>query len=114
VGQNVLRRLYSLKIALSTEPDLLEEEREFLMNLSPAYLKWEEETIGKAKLMGKEEEALSLISRLVVRRFGILPSATQAQIQSLTVDQLEELGLALFDFSSQTDLIIWLEKLSQK
>ncbi|MDX2272659.1 MAG: DUF4351 domain-containing protein [Cyanobacteriota bacterium] len=114
VGQNVLRRLYNLKIALSTEPDLLEEEREFLMNLSPAYLKWEEETIGKAKLEGKEEEALSLISRLVVRRFGKLTPAAQTQLQTLTVDQLEELGLALFDFSSQSDLITWLQKFSHE
>jgi hypothetical protein len=39
----------------------LEEEREFLMNLSPAYLKWEEETINQAKKEGRNAMAKRLL-----------------------------------------------------
>lgn len=110
VGQNVLRRLYNLKIALSTEPDLLEEEREFLMNLSPAYLKWEEETINKGKLEGLQEEALAYTIRLLNRRLGSVSPMLQNQIQQLSKTKLESLGEAILDFSTEADLIAWLDQ----
>jgi hypothetical protein len=100
----------------STEPDLLEEEREFLMNLSPAYLKWEAATLEKGRLEGKlegklegsQEEALLYTLRLLNRRFGSVAPLLHSQIQQLSKSELENLGEAVLDFSTEADLMAWL------
>ncbi|ACC82350.1 DUF2887 domain-containing protein [Nostoc punctiforme] len=57
----------------------------------------------------KEEEARSLILRLLNRRVGEFPESLQRQIQVLSLEQLEALGDALLDFSSLADLEGWLQ-----
>ncbi len=57
----------------------------------------------------KEEEARSLILRLLNRRVGEFPELLQRQIQVLSLEQLEALGDALLDFSSLADLEGWLQ-----
>ncbi|MEH1946426.1 MAG: DUF2887 domain-containing protein [Nostoc sp.] len=57
----------------------------------------------------KEEEARSLILRLLNRRVGEFPESLQRQIQVLSLEQLEALGDALLDFSSLADLSGWLQ-----
>jgi predicted transposase YdaD len=61
---------------------------------------------------GKREEALSFTLRLLTRRIGEVAPDLQAQIQNLPTFQLEELGLALLDFSSPDDLTAWLQNQS--
>lgn len=56
-----------------------------------------------------QEEALTLIRRLLNRKVGALSDELQAQIQRLSVTQLEELGEALLDFDGLTDLAHWLQ-----
>ena len=56
-----------------------------------------------------QREALSLVSRLVKRRFGTLKPTLQAQFQGLSIEQLEELAELLFDFSGEADLMNWLD-----
>jgi Domain of unknown function (DUF4351)/Putative transposase, YhgA-like len=65
---------------------------------------WMEQGIEK----GAEQEARSLILRLLTRRVGILSSETRSQVESLTLEQLESLGEALLDFSGGADLERWL------
>ncbi|CBN58190.1 MULTISPECIES: DUF4351 domain-containing protein [Kamptonema] len=62
---------------------------------------------------GKQEEALSLIMRLLTRRLGAIAPELQTQIQSLSLTELEELAEALLDFSQLTDLTTWLERQNQ-
>ncbi|MCC5599377.1 DUF2887 domain-containing protein [Nostoc favosum] len=57
----------------------------------------------------KEEEARSLILRLLNRRVGAVPEQLQRQIQVLSLEQLEALGDALLDFSTLADLEGWLQ-----
>ena len=64
----------------------------------------------QGRLEGKREEALSLVVRLLTRRFGEINPQLQEQIQSLSLVQLEELGEALLDFVTVTDLAVWLNK----
>ncbi|NJM00347.1 MAG: DUF4351 domain-containing protein [Synechococcaceae cyanobacterium SM2_3_2] len=82
------------------------------MNLSPAYLKWEEETLEKGKLEGEikgsEAEALSYTLRLLNRRLGSIAPSLQNKIQQLSKNELESLGEALLDFSTEANLISWL------
>jgi hypothetical protein len=43
---------------------------------------------------------------------GSLPEEVEAQIRSLSVERLEELGLALLEFQSLIDLTTWLDEFS--
>jgi len=58
----------------------------------------------------KEDEARSLVLRLLVRRVGELPSAVRLQVESLALPELEALGEALLDFSAIADLEAWLSQ----
>lgn len=57
---------------------------------------------------GRKNEALSFLSRLLTRRIGPIAPETREQIQTLSVEELEDLGEALLDFSSASDLTNWL------
>ncbi|BAY73719.1 hypothetical protein NIES25_01270 [Nostoc linckia NIES-25] len=57
---------------------------------------------------GREAEARSLIVRLLTKRVGELPQQVRECIESLSLEQLENLGEALLDFTSMADLQAWL------
>jgi len=61
-------------------------------------------------LEGRKDEALSLLSRLLIRRIGSIAPETREQIQTLSVEELEDLGEALLDFSEASDLTNWLNE----
>lgn len=56
---------------------------------------------------GRQLEA-NLLIRLLKRRIGSIPKNLNTQVYSLSVEQLENLGEALLDFTSQADLENWL------
>ena len=56
------------------------------------------------------KEALRLISRQINRRFSELSSSFIKQIGGLSVEQLEELGEELLEFSEIADLQAWLKQ----
>jgi predicted transposase/invertase (TIGR01784 family) len=60
---------------------------------------------------GREEEARSLIFRQLTRRVGELPRQVRERIETFSLEQLENLGEALLDFTSLADLQVWLEAL---
>jgi predicted transposase YdaD len=74
------------------------------MQLSPAYLKWREETLQEGQLEGE----IRLVLHLLTRRIGERSLEVRSQIQSLPLRQLDLLGEALLDFSSSSDLDAWL------
>jgi predicted transposase YdaD len=57
---------------------------------------------------GEERGEARLILRLLTRRIGEVAPQLRSQIQSLSLNQIEELGEALLDFSSPADLDNWL------
>lgn len=61
-------------------------------------------------LEGRKDEALSLLTRLLIRRIGPIAPPIQEQIQTLSVEELEDLGEALLDFSEASDLTNWLNE----
>ncbi len=65
------------------------------------------EQIGEQR--GKQKGEATLILRLLTRRFGETSTELEQKIQTLSTTQLEDLGEALLDFSSQNDLTTWLE-----
>jgi hypothetical protein len=67
---------------------------------------WEE---GREE--GRRREACTLALRQLERRCGSLAAPTSARIEALSLQQLEELALALLDFRGAEDLQAWLEPL---
>jgi predicted transposase YdaD len=52
----------------------------------------------------------ALVLRQLTRRIGNVTPAKQAQVQALSLTQLEALGEALLDFSKPADLVDWLRQ----
>lgn len=59
---------------------------------------------------GREEGERSLILRLLQRRVGELSKGGRERVETLSLEQLENLGEALLDFTSMADLQAWLEE----
>lgn len=62
----------------------------------------------------RQQEARSLVVKLLKRRLGEIEPSITAQVSSLPVELLEALGVALLDFSAVADLIIWLKQYDAK
>ena len=71
------------------------------MRLAPLYQQDRE--------LAKQEGEQRLIIRLLNRRIGEIDSSLIQKVQQLPVEKLEELGEALLDFISVTDLETWLK-----
>jgi hypothetical protein len=101
---SILRLLASWKVSIEVTRQVEAEEEAFLMALSQAYLEWEQATEQR----GRQEEGLSFVLRLLPHRIGEIPPEIEAQIRTLSLTQLEELGEALLGFSQLSDLQDWL------
>jgi predicted transposase YdaD len=62
----------------------------------------------EAKEEGRQEEAASLVLRLLTRRFGEVPQNLAQQIRELPINEIETLGEAFLDFQSLSDVVNWL------
>ncbi|MEC4985853.1 MAG: DUF4351 domain-containing protein [Oscillatoria sp. PMC 1068.18] len=60
---------------------------------------------------GLQQEARSLVMRQLRRRFGTIEPELEAQVEQLSLSQLEELAEALLDFTALTDLTNWLDSI---
>ncbi|GAL95664.1 hypothetical protein N44_04520 [Microcystis aeruginosa NIES-44] len=58
---------------------------------------------------GRQEGEANLVLRLLNRRIGGISAELSANIPSLSLENLENLGEALLDFQSVEDLEQWLE-----
>ncbi|MBW4573131.1 MAG: DUF4351 domain-containing protein [Tolypothrix carrinoi HA7290-LM1] len=70
-----------------------------------------QEILQEGREEGRQSE-LRLVKRLLTRRIGAINSQLQTQIENLSLTQLEDLGEALLDFNSETDLVNWLNNLA--
>jgi predicted transposase/invertase (TIGR01784 family) len=59
---------------------------------------------------GRQEGELKLILRQLAQRLGGLTSLQEQQVQALSSQPLEALGMAIFEFSTAADLDRWLEQ----
>lgn len=58
---------------------------------------------------GRERE-LALVMRLLNRRIGVVSPEVRQRIENLSIARLEDLGEALLDFTTQSDLVSWLDQ----
>jgi predicted transposase YdaD len=71
---------------------------------------WKLEGREEGRQAGKQEEALALIMRQLIRRIGAVEPQLQERIMGLSLSQLEDLAEALLDFSEAADLAAWLDE----
>nr|WP_292818863.1 Rpn family recombination-promoting nuclease/putative transposase [Nostoc sp. JL23] len=57
----------------------------------------------------KQETTLELVMRQLRRRIGNLSPQLSERISQLSIEQLENLAEALLDFSTEGDLVVWLQ-----
>jgi hypothetical protein len=108
--QNVLRALSNCRIVVNAkQEELEEEERELIMNLSPAFLEWEQSTLNQGRQEGKHEEALAMARRVVNRRVGSIDPALLQKVETLSTEKLEELVEKLFDLTTESEIRVWVE-----
>lgn len=60
--------------------------------------------------IGRREERLAIVLRLLNRKVGQLPDGLRAHVAALTHDALLTLSEALLDFTSEFDLLAWLDQ----
>jgi hypothetical protein len=65
---SILQLLATWKISIEASDLIQQEDREYIMTLSQAYLKWEKET----KLSGMQEGQRQVVENLLKARFGEL------------------------------------------
>ncbi|MCG6135075.1 MAG: DUF4351 domain-containing protein [Nostoc sp. LLA-1] len=81
------------------------KEQEVVMQIVTS---WIEQGIEQ----GKQQATLSLVLRQLPRRVGQLTPKLEERVQRLSLTQLEDLAVALLDFSSVEDLETWLQQIS--
>ncbi len=101
-----LELVYNLRQNLRVNQNLEEDDRELIMRLQPLYQQDREQ----AKQEGREEGEQRLILRQLNRSFGEIDATLIEQVKRLSIEQLEELGEALLDFSELADLEAWLNQ----
>ena len=57
---------------------------------------------------GLKQGKADLVLHLLKIRLGKLQSDDEARISALSLERLEALGVAMFDFSKRDDLLAWL------
>lgn len=95
---------------LKYEKDLVKRLfREGMMRESVIY----QDIIREGRQEGRQEEGRSLILRQLTRRVGELPQPWRDRVNSLSLEQLENLGEALLDFQGMEDLETWWRTLEE-
>ena len=80
---NVLELLANWRLTLDERQTVDEDERMLMMNLSPAYLRWREETLQEGKQEGKHEGQRVVVENLLRVRFGTLDEELSKVIEPL-------------------------------
>ena len=82
------------------------ERREIVMEVMG---NWIEIGLNKGLKQGREEEIERVVLRLLQRKIGTLEFPVEEKIKTLSIEQLEDLSVAILDFTSVADLIAWLD-----
>lgn len=97
-----LELVYNLRENLRINQELESDDRELIMRLEPLYQRDREQAVQS----GEQR----LVLRLLNRRIGEIDASLIERVQGLSIEQLENLGEALLDFSSVADLSAWLNQ----
>jgi hypothetical protein len=109
------RLLYLLtrqNISIKVAENLDAEEKRFLMAMTKASLEWERQTLNKGRTQGIEQGIkhgkVEIILMQLSARFTTLPDSIATQIEQLSIPTLDELAIALLNFSTIAEVEHWL------
>lgn len=89
--------------------ELAPKERDATMEMMTSWhLAGRQEGRQEGLQAGRQEGKEDLVIRMIRRRFGDVSQSLIQKIDRLTIEQLNELGEALFDFNNLADLKQWL------
>ncbi len=108
---NILALVSTWRVNLQTKQDLTEEDRELIMNLTPAYIQWREETLLQGRQEGRQEgrfeERRILVENLLIAKFGSIDERLSEVIQPIIELPPQELTRIMLNLSnlSHADLL---------
>ncbi|MEI8376320.1 MAG: DUF4351 domain-containing protein, partial [Planctomycetota bacterium] len=101
-----------LELTMEEEEQLGEELQELTPpernNVMEIVTSWMKRGLEQGRQEGLDHER-KLVLRQLRKRLGDLDPAVKAQIELLSADRLEQLGEALLDFNTRSELDIWLQ-----
>ena len=110
--EEYLRRLSLVETILVNKfPELSTAEIVKMLNLPTVDItqsRFYQEVSQAGRQEGRQEEAATLILSQLARRCGDLPVVLAERVSALSLTELEELGVALLDFTGVGDLESWL------
>jgi hypothetical protein len=98
---NVLELISTWRVNLESKENLTEDERELIMQLSPAYLKWREDTLQEGRQAGRLEGERVVVENLLKIRFGSLDDSLSRAMESMLELPPEELASLLLQLSRE-------------
>jgi len=107
--RNILEILANWRINVNESENLSEEDRELLMNLSPAYQRWRQETLQEGRLEGQRQ----MVENFLSVRFGSLDEELSGAIAPMLQLPPEELTRLLFNLSRE-ELLVWFGDASRR
>lgn len=66
----------------------------------------------KGEIKGRKEGISETVTLMLSSRFGAIAPEVENRIAQLSPEQLQNLAVAAFNFSSSQDLLAWLDRLS--
>jgi predicted transposase YdaD len=106
--EEYLRRLSLVETILVNKfPELSTVEIVKMLNLPTADIT-QSRFYQEVSQSGRQEEAALLVLRLLNRRCGDLSVVLAEKVSALSLGELEDLGVALLDFTDMGDLVSWL------
>ena len=103
--RNILEILANWRINVAVGENLTSEDRELIMNLSPAYLQWREEAVEEGIQQGIQQGMLGaqrmMIENIFRVRFGVLDEELAGAIAPLLQLPSEELTRLLLTLSRE-------------
>jgi len=116
--ETLLRYLFStledidlLEIKGMVEKEITEEQGGFIMTLAE---KLRNEGKEQGMQQGMQQGAKKLLCRLIARRFPVNLEDVQPIFTDLTAEQMEELGVRLFEAESLDDIKKWADEMRKK
>ena len=103
----ILELDYNLRENLRVNQELETDDQELIMRLEPLYQRDREQAKQEGKQEGRQEGKQDLVLRQLNRRIGKIDASLIERIQGLSIEQLENLGEALLDFTTLADLETW-------
>jgi predicted transposase YdaD len=89
--------------------ELSREEVDAMLGIELQQTRVYQEARAEEREIGLQRER-ALIIRQLDRKLGDIPTPLQSQVSALSIERVESLGEALFDFNSLDDLQSWLNQ----